>query len=221
VKTLILFDFDKTIINKDTGFEFIFYALKRNIIRTSAAIIMAPIAFLFHISNRYRYIGNSIFLLIATCFNSKREIVNLRKSFIEKFLDEPGVIIFADALSTIKKLQATGCEIFIVSGASKWIVSKVVNRIGLNDITIIASKETYCFKGMIGLEHCYSNNKIRMIDRIIDIDEASTVIGYTDSSSDIPLLSMCSTRNVINPTKRCETKIRNAFDGDVVVINWE
>jgi phosphatidylglycerophosphatase C len=219
-KGLALFDFDKTIISHDTGLEFIVYALKRNPIRFTLALIVAPLAFVFFIRNKYRFVGNSIFLWLGTIGLSKRKIIKLRRQFVDSYLQRSDVSIFPAAVDKIRSHQVKDEQVVIVSGASVWMIKKILNRMALDNILVVGSKETFFLKGMIAKEHCFSNNKLPMLKRQVDVSGYDEVFGYTDSFSDAPLLTLCSRKSLINPSLRHYQKFKKAFDSEFDILSW-
>jgi phosphatidylglycerophosphatase C len=220
MKSAALFDFDKTIVSKDTGFEFILFALKRNKLRALFAIIALPFALLFFTSNRLRFIGNSTFLWLATCGLNRKNIAVLREQFISDYLRTQNVKVYPLAIARIKQHQANNDQVIIASGSSKWMVKKTFIKLGISNITIIGSREMYFFQGMVANEHCYSKNKIKMIRKIVELDQFAKITGYSDSSADIPLISLCDTKMVINPKIRCLRKFKKSFGNDFKVLHW-
>ncbi len=54
--------------------------------------------------------------------------------------------------------------------------------------------------GLIYKQHCYGYKKVDLISDVI-LENPHKIYGYTDSAADIPLLSICTHKHVINPTK--------------------
>lgn len=219
-KSIVLFDFDKTIVNKDIGFEFVVYALRKNVFRFLLAIPLTPLAFLSYVSVNHRYIGNSIFLWISTFGLSRKEIIKFRARFITDYLQSPRVKVYDKALSKIKHHHCNGDQIVIASGASCWMVTGVLKKLKINDVLVIGSKEAYYLTGMICTKHCYAENKKRMIKQQVQRDLGQSIIGYTDSSADIPMLSLCDTKYLVNPTSRSLSKLKKYFGNDFELLKW-
>jgi len=217
---IALFDFDKTIINKDTGLSFILYALKKNLLRYFFALLITPILLLFFLSNKTRFIGNSIYLWIATAGLSISGVRELRTNFINHYVNSPEVIIYKDALIKIEEHFEQGHQVLIISGASTWIVEGIIKTIDVPKLQILGSDEQRFFGGMVSRFHCFEQNKVKILDQLLNINDYSQIFGYSDSSADIPLLSICHNKYVVNPTQRSLIKFKKAFKTDVKVLNW-
>ncbi|WP_196137837.1 HAD-IB family phosphatase [Aliikangiella sp. G2MR2-5] len=215
-----LFDFDKTIINKDTGFCFILYSLKRNYLRTILAILLTPLILPLFTSNRTRYLGNSVYLWISTFGLSPVRIEKLRQAFIDTFLSIDEVVIYQEALSRIDMHQIENERVVIISGSSQWMLEKIFKKIGYSGLTLIGSNETRFLGGMVSKFHCFAQNKLVQLERKLTIKDFNSITGYTDSSNDVPLLSLCSQKYLVNPNKRCLKRFQKSFGQDAKVLIW-
>ena len=72
---------------------------------------------------------------------------------------------------------------------------------------------------MIYKQHCYGYKKVDLISHII-LENPHKIYGYSDSAADIPLLSICTHKHVINPTKNHLKKFNRAFGNNFLVLNW-
>ena len=217
---IALFDFDKTIINKDTGLSFILYALKRNFLRYFFALLITPVSFLFLISNKTRFIGNSIYLWVATVGLSKYGVQELRTNFINHYVNSPEFVIYKDALIKIEGHLEQGHRVLIISGASTWMVEGIIKTIDVPKLQVLGSDEQRLFGGMVSRFHCFEKNKVKILDQFLNLNDYTQIFGYSDSSTDIPLLSICHNKYVINPSKRSLIKFKKAFKTEITVLNW-
>lgn len=220
MNTLVLFDFDKTIINKDTGFYFIRFALKRNVLRFLLALILSPFILLLILSNKTRFTGNSIYLWISTVGLSPCKIDKLRNRFIHCYLNSPEVFIYKDALIKINSHADKDHQILIISGASHWMVEQIIALRKFPNVNILGSSEQRFLGGMKSDFHCFGQNKVKALNKFLNINSYTKVIGYSDSSSDIPILSICQDRYIINPTKRSLIRFEKVFKANMSVLNW-
>ncbi len=219
-KSAALFDFDKTIINKDTGLAFILFALLRHPARTLIAILCTPFAALCFASIKTRFIGNSIYLWIATCGLSLKETVFLRRQFIDFYLQQSSVTFFSEAIAALKEHTAKGQAVYIVSGSSTWMVKGLMQRLGFKDIVILGSEEKRFAGGMVANLHCFAENKVKKLQAYLADSESAFCSGYSDSASDIPLLSLCHNKHAINPSSRSKKKFIKAFGHDIKMLLW-
>lgn len=218
--TLVLFDFDKTIINKDTGYCFIIFALRRNVIRTLFAIILLPIAWIPYLTHRTRYIGNSLFLWLATVGLDETKLASIKAEFITQFTRDPSFKVYKDAIKTIRSHLDKHHKVIIVSGSSEWMVMQTLKALDLPQLEIVASTEATFCAGQISKFHCYASNKVGAIHQAVDLDSFTTIYGYSDSVTDIPMLLLCDHRHVVNPEKSSKKHFKTAFGADFTALEW-
>ncbi|SBS35176.1 Phosphatidylglycerophosphatase C [Marinomonas spartinae] len=217
---LVLFDFDKTIVNRDTGAAYMKFMLCRNPLRLLFCFLSLPIfiPFLFHAKSKC--IGFSVLLWLATLGISVRKIIHLRESFIRMYLNDNSTIIFKDAVQQLLLHSSNADEVIVVSGASEWMVKAIFAQKSLPKVKFVCSEETRFFGGMISKFHCYSSRKVKRVRELFDLGKYDSIIGYSDSSADIPILKLCNKRYIVNPTPTCFKKFTRSFNKEMAVLNW-
>lgn len=218
---LVLFDFDKTIVNRDTGAAYMKFMLCRNPLRLFLCCLALPVCVPFLLHSKTKYIGFSILLWLATFGMSLRKVIRLRKAFIRRYLNEPSTIIFKDALQHLQLLTSNNHKVVVVSGASDWMVKAIFTHASLPKVDFVCSHEMCFFGGMISKFHCYASNKVKRVRELYNLEIYDSIIGYSDSSVDIPILALCNRRVNINPKPRCLKKLSTSFDSAIEVLHWE
>jgi len=219
--SIVLFDFDKTIINKDTGYEFILYSAKKNMLRAILLITLSPIAFFFFMSNKSRFIGNSIFLWLATFGMSQPATKRMQNLFIDSYLKSSDVKIYQNAIKQINYHNKLNHQVIVISGASEWMVNKVLEATNITVFKEIGTQEKRFLFGMVTGTHCYSENKARILDKLTSNIEVDYIACYSDSSADIPILSLSKNKYLVNPKKRCLIKFKREFGNDFSLLAWD
>jgi len=219
IEIIALFDFDKTIVSKDSGYEFVRQQIQANAIRRALAIFVTPIALIFYFSPHFKVAIHSMYLWIATVGIGKNKIDKVKKDFIKRYLSKSGTIVYAKALEKLTYHLNEGHSVYIVSGAPTWILESVADKIGISGCTIIGSTETTALGGFIYRVNCYGYRKVNLLNNFIN-NNSHKIYGYTDSAADIPLLSICTHRYVVNPNKAHLKKFKKAFGNDFQILNW-
>jgi len=214
-----LFDFDLTIVSRDSGYEFIKHQLNSSITRKFAAYFVFPFALLFYLSLRLRFISHSIFMWIATVGLNKKELEDARKNFVRFYCSLSDALVYQDALDKMAFHLDAGHNVFIISGAPTWAIKKISKKLGIQKCKIIGSIEKSVMGGLIYEQHCYGYKKVDLVSNVI-LENPYKIYGYTDSAADIPLLSICTHKHVINPTKNHLKKFKRAFGNNFRVLNW-
>ena len=217
---LVLFDFDKTIINRDTGAAYMKFMLSRNPLRLLLCCLSLPISTPFLLHTKTKYIGFSILLWLATLGISARKIIYLRKSFIRMYLSDSSTKIFKDAVQQLFLHSSNTDEVVVVSGASDWMVKAIFTHNHFPNVKFICSEETRFCGGIISKFHCYASRKVKRVRELFDLEKYDLIIGYSDSSADIPILKLCNKRYIVNPTLGCFKKFTRSFNKEMVILTW-
>jgi len=191
-----VFDFDGTIVSKDTGYHFYKWLIGQSVVRTTLLMVSLPVLVPLLFNSRTRRYGVNIACLIATILQSKA-LFRQRSAFINHYFNAAGAVVYADALDAIVKHQNRGEKILIISGCPDWLLSGVLKKIGIKKATLIGSKLRMDWGILLLKSHCYSNNKLRMAHERGQ-QTSSWIVGYSDSPVDIPMLNQCKRAVIIN-----------------------
>ncbi len=215
---IAVFDFDGTIVSKDTGLEFYKWMISRSPLRFSLFILFSPLAFFLMIFRSSRTVGFSIISYIATAFQSE-SIFRIRTKFIDHYFNEAGAVVFDDALEKIRMHQNMGHQLIIISGCPQWLLKCVTNKLGLRNIILIGSSQSVYKKGVLFMRHCFSINKVSMAkERGLQLE--NWYYGYSDGIADIYWLKYCEEIYVINPSQKKYKKFNEAINTKFSVEKW-
>jgi phosphatidylglycerophosphatase C len=215
-----VFDFDKTIVSKDTGAAFIASIIHRSWLRVALAGLATPLAFALIARRTTRKWGISVYLWIGTCGLSEDELRAMYARFAEAFFDAPiGGRAFAAALDAIREQDAAGRQLVVMSGSFDWLVRDILSRIAPGQYTIVASTHRRFMWGFVVDELCVGQQKVQMA-LSAKVPNGPWDAGYSDSAWDIPMLRNCRTRYVVNPSNRTQDRFKSAFGADFNVVRW-
>jgi phosphatidylglycerophosphatase C len=217
--TLAFFDFDKTIVSLDTGYEFIKHRLQSNILRRFIALLFSPVVILFYANLRLRVVCHSMILWISTVGLCEDDLAAAKRQFLDDYCSNKNAYAFPDAIKRMDYHLKKGHAVYIVSGAPVWIIESLAKKLGLENCTIIGSTEKPVMGGLMYEKHCYGQGKVNLLNDVI-MNLPEKIYGYSDSAADIPLLSICTHKHVINPTKLHLKKFKRAFGHHIRVLNW-
>jgi phosphatidylglycerophosphatase C len=205
-KKLVVFDFDGTLVSKDTGFEFYKWLTTQSTLRTILTIALLPIIGTFYYFTVTRKLGINILCYISTAFQNMSLFI-LRKNFIDYYFSAAGAVVYADGVEELRQHQKNGAEVIILSGCPHWLLHGVAKHIGLIGCKIIGSEQSSKNYALLLKNHCYRENKIKMA-REAGATEVEWAIGYSDSLADIPMLRSCHRKVLINVSSRTMSKFR-------------
>ncbi len=218
---IAVFDFDKTIISCDSGYEFIRAALLKTSIRKFFFFFTLPISIFLVAFPKTRIFGISIFFWIATAGAGRSELNSMFKEFSDTFFISPSNRpIYKQALVEIKKHQDMGHTILIISGSPEKLVKFITDKVIPSKVNVIGSQEMFFLGGMILRRYCLEENKIKMAEHRGFLNY-NWKYGYSDSHYDIPILARCSDRYLINPTRTTIHKVNRALGKTYKVLTWK
>jgi phosphatidylglycerophosphatase C len=210
-----VFDFDRTIVEIDTGAEFLKQILLRSPVRLALALAATPLAATLAMNRRTLRWGVSVYVWISTFGTSAEQLIARLESFAQQLDD----VVFCEALAALRRHRAAGHRIAVMSGSPAWLVAAVLQRVDGGEFTIVASTWRRFSGGFIAEPHCVREQKLRMA-RSAGLPRGLWHSGYTDSTWDIPMLRNCRIRTLVNPSPRTLARFRRAFGNGFEVVRW-
>jgi HAD superfamily hydrolase (TIGR01490 family) len=193
-----LFDMDKTLIAENSGSLYMRYRYQRGEI--SGVDLLKGIG---------AYVQYKIGILDIRNW-TKRMMVQFRGQR-ERELEEQANLwfdemvartIYPEAEELVRKHEAAGHVIAIVSGASKFVVRPLAQRLGIEHLLYTRLEvEDGCFTGRVIEPICFEEGKIYWLQQFTEehgIDLARSYF-YTDSITDLPLLDLVGHPVATNP----------------------
>ena len=216
-----IFDFDKTIVSKDTGAEFVKFLLALSTIRTISGKLLLPLVYILCVSpySKLVSIGLSIYCWLATVGLTGKDFKQLEQTFLLNVFSSGNVKVYQDAIDKMKEHQSLGHKVIVISGSPKSLIEGIFRQINIDNIKIIASQGQRFLGGFVPKEHCYMEKKAMILRRELgDISGESWC--YTDSRLDIPILALCKNKFLVNPSKKSLKECVNAFGKQISIVNW-
>ncbi len=113
--------------------------------------------------------------------------------------------LYPEAVALVRQHQEAGDVVAIVSGATKFVVRPLAERLGISHILYTRLEvEDGCFTGRVIDPICFEEGKIYWLNQLVEdesIDLAKSTF-YTDSITDLPLLELVGHPVVTNPDPR-------------------
>ncbi len=195
---IALFDFCGTIVNFQSGNPYIFYILNelnnpvlnsKNMLRKLKLKIMRKFNKEFPDKNDILYLLKGIDYSILDKFALEYYIKKVRPKFYSKIIDK------------IQSLKEKGYKIYVVSAGYEIYLKYFVQEFGLDGVIatkIDFDKNNKCL-GVFNGKDCIKDEKPIFINKYLhnQIKTSSKILGFTDSSSDIPMLKMCTDKYVV------------------------
>ena len=207
-KTIVVFDFDKTISCKDTYLPFLWLAIKQAPRRILPAIKLPFAVFLYYAG----VIDNSklkcIFLQTILGKASKEHVHTITKQFIKQLFNGG---LFEEAIKTIEHHKSLRHRLVLASASFDFYIRPIAEQLGFDDCvcTHAAWSESGVLLGTIDGENCYGKAKLQSLTELIDTRNEFYIVCYSDHYSDFPILQWADKAYIVNPSNSLLKKIKN------------
>lgn len=195
---IALFDFCGTIVNFQSGNPYIFYILNE---------LNSPV---LNLKNTLRKLKLKIIRKFNKNFLDKNDILYLLKGLdytdldrfaLEYYIKEVRPRFYSKIIDKIQSLKEEGYKIYVISAGYEIYLKYFVQEFGLDGVIatkIDFDKNDKCL-GVFKGKDCINDEKPVLINKYLSnqIKNSSKILGFTDSSTDIPMLRMCTDKYVV------------------------
>ena len=191
---IAFFDFDGTITTKDTLLEFIkFYRGKQGFYK--GFLLCSPFLVAYKLKLTPNYVAKQKVLQ----YFFKGEPIEKFQQACDAFADgQLPALIRSKAISEIKRLQAGGATVVVVSAsAENWIRTWAAR----NSLYLLGTRlevEEGRLTGNIDGNNCYGDEKVYRIRQVYNLSDYREIYCYGDTSGDKPMLAI-GTRSFYKP----------------------
>ncbi|WP_282263863.1 haloacid dehalogenase-like hydrolase [Stenotrophomonas sp. PS02301] len=215
---LVVFDFDHTLYDGDSGSHLFAWLIKRNPLRLLAALVATPllgplVAFL---PTRRR--GISGYVWIATFgLHRAREFNKVIDRYVLKHEADIRRRLLPVALEVFARHRAAGDRVVVATGAPPELARAILAFVAHQGVPVIGSEVGPFLGAVIATRHCHNEEKMRMLRErgYGEID-----VAYSDSSADLPLLLAATAPVVVNPKASRVDYFRQVLPPGTPVLNW-
>ena len=203
--TVVVFDFDGTLVSRDSFFDFSRRYCLRRPARLLLLTIVLPLSFL--VALRSRHHAGSILLWAMTFGASTRGFVlELRRYARDTLPRYANEFIFAE----LSRQLQTGARVVIATGSLQLLVRGLFDARRCARLPVAGSRFRRRFGGLVAETHCIGRVKVRELGRKFGISEWSAV--YTDSFADRSLMRGAREISLVSPSRRTEQLTRRLID---------
>jgi phosphatidylglycerophosphatase C len=215
---LVVFDFDHTLYDGDSGQHLVTWLITRHWARKLAAILLAPLLLPMVAWLPTRRHGISGFLWIGSIgVHNRRDLDALIDDYVRANRDRIRARLLPVALEVLHRHRMQGDRVVIATGAPPELARAILDFVAHEDLPVIGSLFHPFLGGLITAEHCHAQNKMRML---WDAGYDQIAVAYSDSSADLPLLQAAKHPVVVNPKPRRVAMFRRVLPPDTPILNW-
>jgi phosphatidylglycerophosphatase C len=214
---IVVFDLDGTLLSRDSTKIWLTKQLKSHPLRFMGAILISPIAIPLMKFKKYKSIGASLFLWVATYALDKNQLEEKFRDFSIEIKNNSisGLYWFKDGISELELHIKANRKIFIATAAPELLALELLKSIDIN-AKVIGTPLKMKIGGWIGEIHCRHKEKLRRLQLIgINPPWLST---YTDDiKEDYPILINCINPYLVNGDK--QIRLRNELK-NIHYLKW-
>ena len=215
-RSLVVFDFDHTLYDGDSGAHLVAWLIRRHAWRKCLALLAAPLLLPMVAWLPTRRRGISGFLWIGTV-GARGPIERSIDAYVAANAADIRTRLLAPALAVLHRHRVAGDEVLVATGAPPELARAILDFVAHQDLPVVGSLGERFLGGYVTTQHCHSENKMRMI-RARGFGAIETA--YSDSVADLPLLHAARHPVVVNPKPGRVAHLRKVLPAGTPVLNW-
>jgi phosphatidylglycerophosphatase C len=216
---LVVFDFDHTLYDGDSGSHLFKWLIQRAWWRTLLALLLAPVAAPMVAFLPTRRAGISVFVWIGTVGVGDRATLDgLIDGYVRMHADAIRLRLLPVALDVLQRHRDAGDRVVIATGAPPELARAILAFVAHADLPVIGTLLAPRLGGMAARRHCHHAMKMTML-REAGYTE-SIGAAYSDSSADLPLLQAAERPVVVNPKAGSVAMFRRVLPAGTPILNW-
>ncbi|NUO75309.1 MAG: haloacid dehalogenase [Lysobacter sp.] len=216
---LVVFDFDHTLYDGDSGSHLFAWLIKRSWWRQLLALLIAP---LFGPMIAYlptRRVGISGFVWVGSVgMGGRREFDATIDRYVAAHTDEIRRRLLPVALDVLHHHRDRGDRVVIATGAPPELARAILAFVAHEDVPVVGTLVGPRLGAVGALRHCHAEMKMTMLREAGYT--APVEVAYSDSSADLPLLKAARRPVVVNPKARRIPMFRRVLPAGTPILNW-
>ncbi|CAA9311117.1 MAG: Phosphoserine phosphatase [uncultured Lysobacter sp.] len=216
---LVVFDFDHTLYDGDSGGHLFAWLVRRTWWRTALALLIAPvfapmIAFL-----PTRRFGIGAFVWAGTIgFHRRRDLDDLIDRYVVMHTEDIRTRLLPIGIDVLHRHREAGDRVVIATGAPPELARAILTFVAHEDVPVVGTRVGPRLFGVMATRHCHNEMKMTMLR---EAGFAGPVaIAYSDSTADLPLLRAAERPVVVNPKAGAVELFRRVLPQGTPILNW-
>ena len=215
---LVVFDFDHTLYDGDSGSHLFAWLIKRNPLRMLAAVLATPLLGPLVAMLPTRRYGISGYVWVATFgLHGAREFNTIIDQYVRVHEAEIRTRLLPQALDVFAEHRRAGDKVVVATGAPPELARAILAFVAHQDVTVIGSEVGPRLGAMGATRHCHNEEKMRMLR---ERGYGDIAVAYSDSTADLPLLKAAKAPVVVNPKHSRVAYFRRVLPAGTRILNW-
>ena len=211
---VVLFDFDGVLIHGDAFYLFMRDRYRRSLLRKLLALLASP--WLLLRLPFSRSLPMRTLVHIALLGVSQQRYNAAAQAFAATLARKPKQFC-RDGLHALRRHQAAGDRVIVVTGCEHALVSGILAELGLSGVEVLASQLR---PGWLGMRVKVHNIGRRKPQQLAAHGVGAWQQAYGDSAYDIPMLKGAAEAVLVNATPALCKKVERALGRSVTRVEW-
>ncbi len=216
---LVVFDFDHTLFDGDSGSHLFKWLIERNLWRKLLALLIVPVfgPMIAWMPTRRR--GISAFVWVGTLGMRTLDEFNTHTDrYVAAHTDALRARLLPVAFDVLRKHREAGDRVIIATGAPTELARAILAFVAHEDLPVIGTLLGPKYGAIGAVRHCHYKMKMAMLK---DAGFGGPVTAaYSDSSADLPLLKAAQRPVVVNPKMKRVAMFRRVLPTGTPILNW-
>lgn len=213
-RRVVLFDFDGVLIRGDTFAMFMRDRYARARWRKGLVLLLSPVLLLMLPFSRRRTLRVLVHLGLLGLNEARYR--ELATAFATALVRQPGHFC-RDGLRALRRHQASGDRIVVVTGCEESLVRGVLGELGVAGVEVLASRLR---AGRFGMRSDWHNVGRRKVESLARHGIEGWQVAYSDSHQDLPMLALAAEAVLVNATPKLCKRVEKALGRSVGRADW-
>lgn len=216
---LVVFDFDHTLYDGDSGAHLFAWMIKRSWWRRALALLIAPVFLPLVAFLPTRRFGVGAFVWAGTVgFHRPRDLDALIDRYVVTHSEGIRNRLLPVGIDVLHRHREAGDRVVIATGAPPELARAILKFVAHEDVPVVGTQVGPRLGGLGAQRHCHNEMKMTMLREAGFGGEIATA--YSDSSADLPLLRAARRPVVVNPKHRSVRMFRRVMPEGTPILNW-
>ena len=216
---LVVFDFDHTLYDGDSGGHLFRWLVMRAWWRRLLALLAAPVAGPMIAFLPTRRAGISVFVWIGTVgLHRRRDLDALIDRYVAAHVGAIRSRLLPVALEVLHRHREAGDRVVVATGAPPELARAILAFVAHEDVPVVGTLVGPKFGAVGALRHCHHEMKMTMLREAGHVQPVA--VAYSDSSAALPLLQAALRPVVVNPKASRVAMFRRLLPPGTPILNW-
>ncbi|OOG60342.1 HAD family hydrolase [Rhodanobacter sp. C03] len=211
---VVLFDFDGVLIHGTAFYLFIRERYRRSLWRGLLAVLCLPLLLVQRLFSRRLPIRT---LVRIALFGLGDQRYQAAANAFAASLVQQSRLFCRDGLQALRRHQAAGDRVIVVTGCEHTLVSGILQQLGLINLEVLASQLR---RGWFGMRPQWHNVGRRKVEKLAQHGLTAWQVAYGDSLYDAPMLKLATEAVLVNGTPALCKKVEKALGRTITRVEW-